>query len=199
MNPRIAAIVHEIQRLEDELETEFARRRLEFAFTVRDRAVRFEEHVLKRHRELKRKLLHYILGARPLFLLTAPVIYALIFPLLLLDILVCVYQWACFPVYGMARVRRRDYLVLDRHELAYLNAIEKINCLYCSYANGLIAYVREVAARTEEYWCPIKHARRVIGMHERYAKFSDYGDAESYHAELAELRAALNRERARED
>jgi hypothetical protein len=37
-------------------------------------------------------------------------------------------------------------------------AIEKINCAYCSYANGAIASVREMASRTEIYWCPIKHA-----------------------------------------
>jgi hypothetical protein len=198
MNSRIAAILYEMRRLDDELEMEFARKRLEFAFTVRDRAVRFEEHVLKRHKELKSRLSRYVLGARPLFVITSPVIYSLIVPLVLLDVLVWLYQWVCFPVYGIARVRRRDYLILDRHQLAYLNAIEKINCAYCSYATGLISYVREVTSRTEQYWCPIKHARRIVGMHERYAKYSDYGDAESYHKELVALREQLNRERSGE-
>ena len=36
-----------------------------------------------------------------------------------------------------------------------------INCIYRSYANGLCSYVTEVAARTEQHWCPIKHARRL--------------------------------------
>jgi hypothetical protein len=88
-------------------------------------------------------------------------------------------------------VRREEYLVFDRHYLAYLNAIEKLNCAYCSYANGLIAYVREIAARTEQYWCPIKHARRVIDVHARYAMFDDYGDAEGYQQRLEGLRGAL--------
>jgi hypothetical protein len=61
-----------------------------------------------------------------------------------------------------------------------LNALEKLNCVYCSYANGLIAYVREIAGRTEQYWCPIKHARRVIGAHPHYAQFQDYGDAAAF-------------------
>ena len=65
-------------------------------------------------------------------------------------------------------MRRRDYFVFDRHHLAYLNAIEKLNCAYCSYANGLVAYVREIAGRTEQFWCPIKHARRAIGAHAHY-------------------------------
>ena len=68
----------------------------------------------------------------------------------------------CFPIYGIERVQRRRYFAIDRHTLAYLNAIEKANCLYCSHANGVIAYVREVAARTEQYWCPIKHCQPTI-------------------------------------
>jgi hypothetical protein len=95
----------------------------------------------------------------------------------------------CFPVYGIPRVRRRDYLAFDRGQLAYLNAIEKLNCAYCSYANGLLAYVREIASRTEEYWCPIKHARRVLGVHPRYGRFVDYGDGDAYRHDLERLRA----------
>ena len=79
---------------------------------------------------------------------------------------------------------------------AYLNALEKLNCAYCSYANGLIAYVREIAARTEQYWCPIKHARRVVGAHPRYVLFDDYGDAENYQQRAAELREQLEKEPA---
>ncbi|MFZ5692102.1 MAG: hypothetical protein ACOY5F_12690 [Pseudomonadota bacterium] len=91
-------------------------------------------------------------------------------------------------------MRRADYFVFDRHHLAYLNALEKLNCAYWPYANCLIAYVREIAARTEQYWCPIKHARRVIGTHARYAAFGDYGDAEGYHKRLAKLREDLSKE-----
>ena len=105
---------------------------------------------------------------------------AVIIPLVLLDVFVTIYQTVCFPAYGIPKVRRRDYLIFDRHHLAYLNALEKFNCAYCSYANGLIAYVREIAGRTEQYWCPIKHARRAIGAHSAYATFEDYGDAEGY-------------------
>ena len=91
--------------------------------------------------------------------------------------------------------KRDDYIAIDRHRLGYLNAIEKLNCVYCGYSNGVIAYVREIAARTEQYWCPIKHARRVIGSHPRYAMFDDYGDAEGYQKRADELRALLARER----
>ena len=128
MNPRIAEIVERIRHLEAELETELAKRRLELAYSVHGRVVRFEEHVLKRHRDLKVRLSRYILGARPLLVLTAPVIYAQVIPMLLLDLFVTFYQAICFPVYGIAPARRHDYLIFDRGHLAYLNGLEKINC-----------------------------------------------------------------------
>ena len=136
-------------------------------------------------------LLRYVLGSRPLILLTAPVIYSMVLPLLLLDLLFSLYQLICFPVYGIVKVRRSDYLIFDRNQLAYLNLVERLNCAYCSYGNGVIAYAREIAARTEQYWCPIKHARRMQGAHARYPEFVDYGDAEAYRSELAALRKAL--------
>jgi hypothetical protein len=43
-----------------------------------------------------------------------------------------------------------DYLAFDRHPLQYLNLIEKVNCEYCAHANGIFAYVAEIAARTEQ-------------------------------------------------
>jgi len=140
---------------------------------------------------VKTRLSRYILGARPLLILAAPVIYSLIIPFVLLDLFISAYQLIWFPLVGIPSVRRGDYMVIDRVHLAYLNVIEKANCMYCSYANGLIAYVREIASLTEQYWCPIKHARRVMATHERYRAFVDYGDAESYHTELAALREEL--------
>jgi hypothetical protein len=85
-------------------------------------------------------------------------------------------------------------MIFDRAALQYLNALEKLNCAYCSYVNGVIAYVREIASRTGQYWCPIKHARRVLGAHPRYAAFEEYGDGVHYQARLRTLRVALSGE-----
>lgn len=186
----ITQLAVSIRALERQLEVALAKRRMELNFEVHEGVVRFEQVVIARHRLLKARLLSYILGARPAMILTAPAIYALIIPLLLLELFVWVYQAACFPVYGIPRVRRGDYLAFDRGQLAYLNAVEKLNCEYCAYANGVLAYVREVASRTEEYWCPIKHARRVLGVHSRYGSFVDFGDADAYRHDLERLRAA---------
>jgi hypothetical protein len=195
MDTIVDELTRKIHELEAELDARIAQRRAELGIGLERGRIKFEEEVLRRHRELKTALLSYIWNAHPLVIITAPVIYALIVPFVLLDLLVTVYQTICFPVYGIAKVRRADYFVFDRHHLAYLNALEKLNCAYCSYANCLIAYVREIAARTEQYWCPIKHARRVIGSHPRYAKFDDYGDAESFRRHAGDLRDELTKEK----
>jgi hypothetical protein len=190
----ITQLTGSIRALERELEKALAKRRIELNYTVHDGVAQFEHLVVAKHRLLKARLSHYVLGARPAMILTAPAIYALIIPVLLLDLFVAVYQTICFPVYGIPRVRRGDYLAFDREHLAYLNALEKLNCAYCAYANGVFAYVREVSSRTEEYWCPIKHARRVLGVHARYGDFVDYGDADAYRQELERLRAQARSE-----
>lgn len=188
MDSRVSALSEKIRLLEAELEAELAQRRADLRVGLEKGRAFFEEEILRRHRELKTSLAKYLLNARPLVVLTAPVIYMLIVPLVLLDLFVSIYHAVCFPVYGISKVKRSDYLVFDRRHLAYLNALEKLNCAYCSYANGLIAYVREIAGRTEQYWCPIKHARRVIGAHGQYAAFEDYGDADGYRKWLETFR-----------
>jgi hypothetical protein len=118
----------------------------------------------------------------------------LIVPIAILDLWTSAYQWVCFPVFRVPLVRRSSYVVIDRYHLSYLNTIEKMNCLYCSYANGVFAYVREIAGRTEQYWCPIKHATRVRGAHGHYHAFVDFGDADGYRRRLPLLRAELRGE-----
>lgn len=198
MNTEIAALLRKIRTLEDEIETQVEARRAALNVHIRNGKVAFERGVRERHRELRVRLSHYILGARPLVVLTAPFIYLAILPFVLLDLCVTLYQAICFPVYGIQKVKRADYLIFDRAQLGYLNALEKINCAYCSYGNGLIAYVREIAARTEQYWCPIKHAQRILSAHGHYENFVDFNDAENYRSELAALRKQLNQDRRSE-
>ncbi|WP_313915287.1 hypothetical protein [Tahibacter sp.] len=191
MNPTIADLIQRIRTMEEELAVQLALAQADLHVHVVDGKIAFEQAVQRRHRAMKSHLLRYVLGARALIALTAPVIYALIIPFLLLDAFVSLYQAICFPVYGIAKVRRRDYLIFDRRYLGYLNFLEKLNCAYCSYANGLVAYVREIGARTEQYWCPIKHARKLAAAHPRYADFVDYGDAEAWRSETDALRHRL--------
>jgi hypothetical protein len=84
-------------------------------------------------------------------ILSAPIIYAVLIPFVLLDLFVSLYRFTCFPVFGIPAVRRGDYIVFDRGHLAYLNLIEKINRSYCSCAHGLIAYVWEFTSINEQF------------------------------------------------
>ncbi|MDR3409359.1 MAG: hypothetical protein P4L87_00170 [Formivibrio sp.] len=193
MNPNINELLDRIRQLEEEIEQEIQRHRAALHADFEHRRIRFSREIMAQQRRFKTGLLQYLMSAKLRNIVTAPLIYSVFFPLLLLDVFVTLYQYLCFPLYGIARVRRRDYLVFDRIHLAYLNLIEKINCAYCSYGTGLIAYVMEVISRTEQYWCPIKHARRIRHIHSRYSEFVDYGDAEAYRRELQTLREKLNK------
>lgn len=189
MTDRVATLVSRIHALEADLDEEFERRREQFSYTVEQRKVVFERETKRQHEALKQRLMSYIAGARPLVVLTAPMIYSVIIPFVLLDLFVSLFQAICFPVYRIEKVRRSDYIVFDRKHLSYLNGLEKLNCMYCSYGNGLLAYAAEIAGRTEKRWCPIKHAKRMAGAHRHYAEFFEYGDAESYRQEQSpELR-----------
>lgn len=128
-----------------------------------------------------------------LFFLTSPVIYSLIIPALIMDAFVQLYQAICFPVYGIAKVNRDDYIKHDRHQLKYLNTLKKVNCAYCAYFNGLIAYVREVAGRTEQYWCPIKHSVAPKDRHPHYESFIPYGESEALDSKWDEKRKILQK------
>lgn len=191
MNPKISELLARIQHMEQEIEYEMKRRRAELQADFEETQVRFEQEVLEQQRRFKTGVLAYLLTANWLTLLTAPVIYALIVPIFFLDLSITVYQHICFRAYGLPRVKRGNYFVFDRAHLAYLNLIEKVNCAYCSYGNGVMAYGREVVARTEQYWCPIKHARKIMAAHPYYTGFVDFGDAQSYKDELENLRTEL--------
>lgn len=194
MTPAVDAIIDQIRGLEHELEVEFAKQRAGLRYGLEHGKAVFEAEAARRHRQLRRGLPRYLWEARPLVVLTSPLIYSLVIPFVLIDLWVSLYQAVCFRAYGIPQVQRDHYMIFDRAGLPYLNAVEKLNCAYCSYVNGVIAYARETGSCTEQYWCPIKHARRTLGAHPRYAAFEDYGSSEGYQARLAALRASLQKE-----
>jgi hypothetical protein len=176
----ITKLLEDMRSIQEQLEQLFDEARDRFRYTLEDGRVRFSREVQLLHRRYRVSSLRYLLDANLMSVLTAPVIYSMIIPLVVLDVFFTTYQHICFRAYGVQRVSRRAYLVNDRHRLAYLNIIEKVNCTYCGYGNGVIAYAREIISRTEQYWCPIRHAHRVREAHERYSQFFAYGDAEAY-------------------
>jgi hypothetical protein len=184
MNQHLQELLERIRLLQLEVEEEYRAARESLA----QKQVELADEFLRQQRRYKIGIFRFLAKTRLLVALTAPVIYLGWIPFILMDIFVTLYQAICFPVYRIPKVRRSDYLVFDRGDLPYLNLIEKFNCFYCSYGNGIAAYTREVSARTEQYWCPIKHARRIRASHDRYPDFFEYGDAEAYRQGLNRLR-----------
>jgi hypothetical protein len=182
-------IINEIGKLEKQLIVEIEKKEEKFLYKIKGEKVHFDEETRRYQKALATRIHAYLADASLLNILTAPVIWFCLLPALFMDAVISLYQFICFRVYRIPMVKRGKYIVLDHRSLSYLNPIEKVNCVYCSYFNGLVAYIQEIAARTEQYWCPIKHARKLAGFHSRYHKFFDYGDHESYKQGLEKLRS----------
>ena len=188
MPTRLEILLDKIKVLETELIEELQKQEEGFSYEIRKRRVFFKENVIIRHKEYTKRLFNYITDAPLKHIVSAPFVWMCLIPSLLLDVIISLYQAICFPIYGIPKVKRQDYIVFDRQYLHYLNLIERINCAYCSYVNGLFAYVQEIAARTEQFWCPIKHAKRIKTLHSRYQKFISYGDAATYRSIIESVR-----------
>ena len=191
MNEKYHQILNRIEELEDELFDEIHRQKQRMGYEIENGKVVFQQKMVDAHKQLKTNVIPWLLNSKSKSLLSIPFIYALIIPLVMLDIFVTIYHFVGFSLYNIAKVKRKNYFVYDRHLLQYLNAIQKINCFYCSYANGVISYTREIASRTEQYWCPIKHSQKISHPHARYANFVDYGEGEEYAEHAKKLRATL--------
>jgi len=89
--------------------------------------------------------------------LVSPFLYFLLIPIFISDIFVEIYHHICFPVYKIPLVKRKTYIKIDRHKLKYLTFPQKIGCVYCGYANGVISYWADIAGKTEEFFCGIMH------------------------------------------
>lgn len=189
MDNRIDEIAAQIKTLQDELMDELRKKQDEFFYTIEDKKAKFEEQVVKEGKAKVISSLKYLSSFPVLAVFTIPFIWSMMIPALLVDIFVTIYQSVCFPIYKIPKVKRSDYVVIDRYNLFYLDKVEKINCWYCEYFNGVIGYTREIAARTEQFWCPIKHSKPQIDMHSRYEKFFDFGDYVTYRKELEKRRS----------
>ncbi len=110
-----------------------------------------------------------------------PFIYAMIIPIVILDVFLEIYHRIAFPFYRLKYVKRSRYIAVDRHKLSYLNIFEKISCAYCGYVNGLLAYAVAVGGETEKYWCGIQHKKKPGFMQQPYSKnFLQYSDKKAF-------------------
>jgi hypothetical protein len=191
MNENVRRILSDIARLEDELASLIQAQQEQLHYRIEGSKIRFEENLRRIHRDLKTGIVPWLRASEIRNVISAPFVYSMIIPLALLDLFLTLYQAICFSLYRIPKVPRATYVVIDRHNLGYLNVIQKLNCVYCGYADGVLAYGRQILSRTESYWCPIKHARKVLDPHRHYAGFADFGDGEEFEAHAGSLRAQL--------
>lgn len=192
MNQTISDIITDIRALEDKLEQLIEEQQRDFLYQIEGAKIKFEASIIAQQKAIKVGLIQWLASSKLRSIASIPFIYGMIVPLVLLHISIEIFHIICFSLYKIPKVKRADYFVADRHLLPYLNIIEKLNCAYCSYGNGVIAYTREIIGRIELYWCPIKHAKKVIGTHKHYQKFLNFGEFEEYHAKKQSLRSQLS-------
>jgi hypothetical protein len=121
MDNRIRQILGQISVLEEELQTALHEHAIKIFYRLDGKRVEFERSVKDAHRRLKRGILRWIVTDRPQNFITGPIIYGMGIPLVVADLCVTFYQATCFPIYRIAKVKRSDYIVIDRHHLGYLN------------------------------------------------------------------------------
>jgi hypothetical protein len=181
MKSTINDILERIESLNNDLREEYGRLSEKYGFSLSEKRVIFIDEIRKRNKSMKLPKWRFPLSMMNIRQIIAiPFILGMIVPAIFLDICITIYHAVAFPLYGIPRVKRYEYIIFDRRFLDYLNIIQKVQCLYCSYVNGLFAYAVEIAARTERYWCPLKAAHKPKFSHGWYKDFADYGNPEEW-------------------
>ncbi len=188
MSDKIREMIEEIEAMKARLGEEIAQQEKDISYEIQNGYVKFEKEVLDKQKENMKNLLTWFRDIPVLHLFASPLVYVMLIPAILFDIILFVYQQVIFRIFKFKFIKRSDYILFDRQYLGYLNPIEKLNCMYCSYFNGLMQYAAAIAARTELYFCPIKHAKKVAYQHDHYDEFFSYGDEDEYQEKLEALR-----------
>jgi len=191
MNTDISRLLDEMGGIQEHLERHFDSARETFRYSVENGRVLISREVQELQRRYRVSSLRYLLHANLSSLLTAPIIYSMLLPVLIVALGFSLFQYTCLRVYGVPVVVRHRYMGNGRHKLAYLNVIEKVNCSYCGYANGVMAYAREIISRTGQHWCLIRNVRHVPDAHKRYPQFFPCCDAASWLEKLQNKRREL--------
>ena len=191
MGSTIREIIAKIEALNSDLREEYERLSHKYGFSLQQKKIIFLEEVRRRNKAFKFPTWKYVIPTNFRHFLSIPFIYGMIIPTLILDLFLTVFQWTAFSLYKIPKVKRSEYIVYDRRFLDYLNFIQKINCLYCSYVNGVFAYAVEIGARTERYWCPIKSANKPKFSHGWYRDFADYGNPEEWNTKFKDEEKAF--------
>ena len=108
-------------------------------------------------------------------LIASVVIYGIAIPMVLTHLSFFLYQEIYFGIYGIPKIRFRDYMTFDHGILKNLNIVQRLNCVYCAYANAFAAWLKAIVNQTEVYSCAIKSHTQKLGQ-EHQKEFYEYKD-----------------------
>jgi len=185
---KIKQMIDDIEAMKAKLVEEIQHQEDQFVYEIKNGSVKFENDILEKQRKNMKSLWQWFREIPLSHLLSSPLIYAMIIPAFFLDVMLFLYVKVVGKVFKFDFPKRNMYIVFDRQYLGYLNIMEKLNCMYCSYFNGLMAYASAIASRTEYYFCPIKHAKKIAYDHKYYNRYFSYGDEDRYQEKLKKLR-----------
>jgi hypothetical protein len=189
MDSKIKTLIEKIESLNKILSEEYSKLADKYGFVINQKKIIFLQKIKERNKLLRIPAWKYVFPKNIRHFLSLPFIYMMIVPVIILDVFITVYHCVTFSLYRIPKVKRSDYIIYDRRFLDYLNIVQKVNCLYCSYVNGFFAYALEIAARTERYWCPIKAAHKPKFHHDWYQDFADYGNPEEWNEKFNDVKA----------
>ena len=110
-------------------------------------------------------------------ILSIPFIWGMLIFFIIFDIGLEIYHQIGFRIFQLPLIDRKKYIKIDRHKLTYLSFPDKLRCMYCGYANGVLAYAVKITGDTEEYWCAIKHEKDNDFVEPSHQKdFVEFGD-----------------------
>lgn len=180
MNSKINELLKDIEKKKKELLKEYKNIMKKYGFTIKKGKIVFSSDIIQLNKLKKQSIIHTLLNFRVREFIGIPFTLLMIIPAVILDLFLLMYQETVFRAYRIPLVHRKNYIVYDKWKLDYLNLIQKFNCSYCSYVNGLFSYAVEIAWRTEKHWCPIKHANKTNGSHQWEKDFADFWDSSGF-------------------
>lgn len=105
-------------------------------------------------------------------------IFGMAIPMMIADISARIYQVVYFSIHDIPKIKRSDYVVLDRWKMKGLTLRQKINCWYCEYANGVANWLKALVTQTEIYSCAIKHQVVPKGQEKQQEAYYERGEWE---------------------
>jgi len=101
MNDKIKEMIEEIEALKLKLGEEIAQQERHITYEIQNGYVQFEKEVLDKQKENMKNLLAWFRDIPLLHLLASPLVYGMLIPAILFDIILFIYQQVAFRIFTL--------------------------------------------------------------------------------------------------